>query len=164
MRTHINDETVAVRLTEVEAYDGPNDPASHAFNGVTDRNRPMFERAGTVYVYLSYGIHWCMNIVVGAERHPSAVLLRGGTVVDGRTIAEARRGRPDHLADGPGKLGQALAVDGDVSGTVLGSVVHLAEGSPRPDEHIVATPRIGISRAVERPWRFVLERTPPARG
>ena len=157
--THRDGETVAVRLTEVEAYDGANDPASHAYRSRTDRNAPMFGPAGTIYVYRGYGIHWCMNIVVGPVDQPAAVLLRGGVVTVGIETAVRRRGRSDHLADGPGKLCQALAVDGSHSGSVLGEAIELGAGSLDDDEHIARTPRIGISRAVDRPWRFVIART-----
>ena len=146
---------VAIRLTDVEAYGGGDDPASHAYRSRTDSNAPMWGPAGTIYVYLSYGIHWCANIVTGPRGHPSAVLLRGGDVVDGRAAAIERRGRVDHLADGPGKLSQTLGLDGSASGTTLtdgpltishpfGSVVDVAK-----------TPRIGISHATEVLWRFV---------
>jgi DNA-3-methyladenine glycosylase len=144
-----------VALTEVEAYDGTDDPASHAFRGRTPRNGSMFAAAGTLYVYRSYGVHWCMNIVCGAEGDPAAVLLRGGIALEGVDEIERRRGRSDHLADGPGKLCQALAVTGDHDGTgVVDGPVRLGE---RVLTGIVAsTPRIGISRAVDLEWRFVL--------
>ena len=144
-----------VELLEVEAYDGANDPASHAYRGRTTRNAPMFGRAGTIYVYRSYGIHWCMNLVTGAEGTPSAILLRGGPVVAGIDLARERRGRADHLADGPGKLCQALAVDGDASGTTINDGGIRLELPPRPITGYSATPRIGISRATDRPWRFL---------
>ena len=147
--------TVTVELFEVEAYDGPNDPASHAYRGKTDRNAPMFGPSGTIYVYRSYGIHWCMNVVTGAEGEPSAILLRGGTVVQGHHLARERRGRDDHLADGPGKLCQALAVDGDASGTAINDGDVRIELPPVPIDAYAATPRIGISKATRRPWRFV---------
>ena len=83
--------TVAVRLTEVEAYAGPRDPGSHAFRGRTPRNGVMFGPGGHVYVYFSYGMHWCMNLVCGAEGDPSAVLLRAGEVVTGLELAQRRR-------------------------------------------------------------------------
>ncbi len=155
--TVVGGSRVAVRLDEVEAYDGANDPASHAYRGRTPRNLPMFGPPGTIYVYLSYGIHWCMNIVVGASGNPAAVLLRGGELIEGRSVASERRGRTDHLADGPGKLCQALGVDGSVSGSALGEAVSFTLGELRRDERITATPRIGISKAVDRPWRFVIE-------
>lgn len=150
---------VAVVLTEVEAYDGANDPASHAFRGQTPRNTPMFGEPGTVYVYRSYGIHWCMNIVTGQPGRASAVLLRGGTLVDGLELAKERRGRTDHLVDGPGKLCQALGVTGDVSGSTTGDRVSMTLGGALPSDAIAAKPRIGISKAKNRKWRFVTTAT-----
>jgi DNA-3-methyladenine glycosylase len=154
VRTAFDGETVEVVLNEVEAYAGADDPASHAYRGKTARNASMFGPTGTLYVYRSYGIHWCMNVVVGGEGLPHAVLLRGGDVVTGRTVAERRRGRPQHLADGPGKLCQALAVTGDHDGTSVfdGPVRILPGAAPRA---ITRTPRVGISVAVDRPWRYV---------
>jgi len=145
-----------VQLDEVEAYDGANDPASHAFRGRTPRTAPMFEEPGTVYVYRSYGIHWCMNIVVNPAGEAGAVLLRGGRVVEGRRQAEQRRGRTTDLANGPGKLCQALHVTGDDSGSVLGSAIALAIGDPVAASSIEASPRIGISKATDRQWRFTV--------
>jgi len=115
----------------------------------------MFGPAGTIYVYRSYGIHWCVNIVSGPQGVAQAVLIRGGKVTRGLNTAIARRGRDDHLADGPGKLTQALAIDGTMSGTMLGGgPISLGLRTGRPIPH-VTTPRIGISKATDRPWRFV---------
>lgn len=158
VRTGHGSDAVAVALDEVEAYVGAEDPASHAYRGMTKRNRSMFGPPGTLYVYRSYGLHWCMNVVTGEEGVPHAVLLRGGVVTVGREVAIARRGRSDHLADGPGKLAQALAVEGRHDGTsVLGGPVSL-EGQPGTIDtaSIRATPRIGITKAADRPWRFVV--------
>jgi DNA-3-methyladenine glycosylase len=153
--TTIEGISVSIRLTEVEAYRGNDDPASHAHRGRTNRNDPMFGPAGTIYIYLSYGIHWCMNIVTGHEGDPQGVLLRGGIVVDGVEAVTIRRGRHDHLADGPGKLGQALAINGDLSGIVLNRGPVSLWDLDTIEDAFVATPRIGISRAKERLWRFV---------
>jgi len=143
-----------VLLNEVEAYGGTDDPASHAFRSKTKRNEPMFGAAGTVYVYRSYGIHWCLNIVTGNADEPQAVLLRGGTVVAGQDAATVRRGRPDHLADGPGKLAQALHITGASSGSVLGAGVLTISGLGTLDGY-EETPRIGITKATGREWRFL---------
>jgi DNA-3-methyladenine glycosylase len=146
--------TAAV-LTEVEAYGGGDDPASHAVRGPSPRNRSMFGPPGTLYVYRSYGLHWCVNVVTGPEGEASAVLLRGGVPLSGLPVMEARRGRTDHLCDGPGRLAQALGVTGDLDGTsVFDGPIHL-DGEPAAGE-IIATARIGVTKAVERPWRFVL--------
>lgn len=144
-----------VALSEVEAY-SPDDPASHAFNGIRPRNAAMFGPPGTLYVYRSYGIHWCANIVCGDEDTGSAVLVRAGVPVAGVAHMVERRGRESGLLDGPGKLTQALAIDGTHNGIDLfrvDSPVRLTPGDPPAG--IRATPRIGISKAVERPWRFV---------
>ncbi|GMQ85945.1 MAG: DNA-3-methyladenine glycosylase [Acidimicrobiia bacterium] len=160
LRTSFGGEPTEVVLTEVEAYAGLDDPASHAFSGETKRNRSLFLAQGTLYVYLSYGIHWCMNVVIGDERAPNAVLLRGGEPVAGLETMVRRRGRADHVADGPGKLTQALGVSGEHDGTSLtNGPVRLFPGDRIDPVRIVATPRIGISKAVDWPWRFVLEST-----
>jgi DNA-3-methyladenine glycosylase len=153
--TTIDGISVSIRLNEVEAYRGNDDPASHAHRGRTPRNNPMFGPAGTIYIYLSYGIHWCMNIVTGHEGDPQGVLLRGGIVVDGIDAVTRRRGRGDHLADGPGKLGQALGINGDLSGLLLNHGPVSLCGLDTIQGAYVATPRIGVSRARERLWRFV---------
>jgi DNA-3-methyladenine glycosylase len=159
IRTAFDGRITEVALTEVEAYAGGDDPASHAYGGRTDRNAVMFGAPGTLYVYRSYGIHWCMNIVVGDPGLPHAVLLRGGMVTEGRGIIEQRRGRHDHLTDGPGKLCQALGVTGEHDGTsTLDGPVLLIPGELPAGARIVATPRIGISKAVEEPWRYVVAR------
>jgi DNA-3-methyladenine glycosylase len=153
--TTIDGATVTIRLTEVEAYRGRDDPASHAHRGPTRRNQPMFGASGTIYIYLSYGIHWCMNVVTGMEGDPQGVLLRGGTVVDGVATAMKRRSRLDHLADGPGKLGQALAINGDLSGSLLNAGSVALTGLDTIQDGYTATARIGISQAKDRLWRFV---------
>ena len=144
-----------VRLTEVEAY-SPDDPASHAFTGRGPRNAAMFGPPGTLYVYRSYGIHWCANVVCGDEETGAAVLVRSGLPVAGIGHMVERRGRESNLLDGPGKFTQALGID--VSHNALdlfdqGSPVRLLPG--QPPKAIEATPRIGISKAVDRHWRFV---------
>ncbi len=153
--TAVAGSLVEIVINEVEAYCGADDPASHAYRGRTERTDPMFGRAGTIYVYRSYGIHWCVNIVTGDLGIAQAVLIRGGRVAKGLDVVVARRGRSDHLADGPGKLTQALAIDGSMSGSALGEGgVSLSLGNGRQIPY-VTTPRIGISKATERPWRFV---------
>ena len=144
-----------IRLTEVEAY-SPDDPASHAFNGLRPRNAAMFGPPGTLYVYRSYGIHWCANVVCGDEETGAAVLVRSGLPIAGVAHMVDRRGRASDLLNGPGKFAQALGIDLSHNGLDLfdhGSPVRLIPG--QPPRTIAATPRIGISKAVERPWRFV---------
>lgn len=154
--TRIGGVETAVVLTEVEAYEAAGDPASHSFRGRTPRNASMFGPPGTLYVYRSYGIHWCMNIAVGPAGRGAAVLLRGGRVVAGHAEIERRRGRGDRLTDGPGKLCQALAVDGSADGTSVFDGPVLLAPEPEAAGDVEATPRIGISKAVHRPWRYML--------
>lgn len=143
-----------MRLTEVEAYGGSDDPASHAYRGRTDRNASMFLGAGHLYVYRSYGLHMMANIVTGDEGHPGAVLLRAGDPIEGIDIMEQRRARSDHLCDGPGKLAQALGLTLQHDGLAIGAdPIDVVTGhSP---SGIASTPRIGISRGTQRPWRFI---------
>jgi DNA-3-methyladenine glycosylase len=154
--SEVGGHTVKARITEVEAYKGSDDPASHAFRGRTGRNGSMFERPGTLYVYRSYGIHWCANVAAGPEGIGWGILFRAGDIIDGVGVARRRRGRDDNLANGPGKLTQALAVDHSHDGTYLldgNGPVMIEPGLP--PELVMATPRVGISTAVDRPWRFV---------
>ena len=155
---------VVVRITEVEAYEGPEDPASHAFGGPTPRTAIMFGPPGRLYVYFSYGMHWCANVVCGPDRTASAVLLRAGEVVEGRALARERRGRrtPDRrLATGPACLTQALGIDVAAAGSdLLGDgPARLLPAAPDPTT-VVSGPRIGVSRAADRPWRFWLDADP----
>ena len=156
LATSIDGATTSVLICEVEAYGGAHDPASHAFPGPNRRNRTMFSAAGTLYVYRSYGVHWCANVVTGREGEGQAVLLRGGLPEWGVETMIRRRGRDDHLCDGPGKLTQALGMDGRHDGLVLsaGREVWLEESGMGPIEWR-STPRVGISKATERPWRLV---------
>jgi DNA-3-methyladenine glycosylase len=152
----VGGRVVMARVTEVEAYKGSDDPASHAFRGRTGRNGSMFERPGTLYVYRSYGIHWCANVAAGPEGVGWGILFRAGVIVDGVSVARARRGRDIDLANGPGKLTQALGIDHTHDGTYLldgAGPIRIEPGTP--PEVVVATPRVGISTAVDRPWRFV---------
>jgi DNA-3-methyladenine glycosylase len=150
---------VALRLTEVEAYSGEGmDPASHAHRGPTPRAEIMFGPPGRLYVYFSYGVHWCANVVVGPEGRGSAVLLRAGEVLVGEVLARSRRPAARlarDLARGPARLTQALAIGPDDKGTDVldpASGVRLYRG-PAPAA-ISAGPRVGIRLATDLPWRF----------
>jgi DNA-3-methyladenine glycosylase len=146
---------VAVRLTEVEAYDGASDPGSHAYRGMTRRNSVMFGPAGHLYCYFTYGMHVCCNVVCGPEGIASAVLLRAGEVVDGIEVARERRpGAPDRdLARGPARLCRALEIGLDHDGADLErGPVTLTLGTP--PEAVSTGPRVGLRAAAERPWRF----------
>jgi DNA-3-methyladenine glycosylase len=150
---------VTVELTEVEAYAGAADPASHAFRGRTPRNAVMFGPPGILYVYFSYGMHWCANVVTGRDGVASAVLLRAGRVVEGVELARARRGprvSDRSLARGPACLTQALGIGRAEYGTdLLGDAPVRLEIASRVDPGRVAQgPRVGIATAVDVPWRF----------
>lgn len=153
------DGTVTLELTEVEAYAGEADPASHAFRGQTPRNAIMFGEAGRLYLYRSYGIHWCCNLVTGTEGEASAVLLRAGRVLEGANLARKRRGervRDRSLARGPGCLTQALGLTGEHDGTDLlnGESVRLEKGRQIDPAQVATGPRVGVSLAHDVPWRF----------
>ncbi len=157
LESAVGDATTAVTITETEAYAGELDPASHSFRGRTPRNAAMFGPPGTLYVYRSYGIHWCMNVVVGEPGLAHAVLLRGGEPQDGLGTMRERRGRTTDLTNGPGKLCQALGVTGDHDGSDLRvGPIRLLPGPGLGGRPVERTARIGISKATERLWRFVV--------
>ena len=143
---------VTVRLTEVEAYDGPNDPGSHAHRGRTRRNAVMFGPAGHLYVYFTYGMHHCCNVACGPDGEASAILLRAGEVVDGLDTARERRpGSSDRdLARGPGRLCKTMGIHREHDGLDLRDSLRL--GPPLAD--ISTGPRVGLRLASDRPWRF----------
>lgn len=155
---------VAVRLTEVEAYAGPDDPGSHAFRGRTRRNAVMFGPPGHLYCYFTYGMHVCCNVVTGPEGDPSAVLLRAGEVVDGLDEARARRpGATDRdLARGPARLCRALGIGLDDDGVDLsvGPVTLRPGDAPVGLDAMSTGPRVGLRGAPDRPWRFWLTAEP----
>lgn len=163
----VDGETTSGIIVETEAYTGPDDPASHAARriGRTSRNETMFGPAGRAYVYRSYGIHWCLNVVTGAEGHPSAVLLRALEPREGRTVMVRRRDRPTDLCSGPGRLAQALGVTGALDGHDLErEPLRLASGWSVPGEGIGVSGRVGISRATEAPLRFYVRSHPSVSG
>ncbi len=177
------DGLVAVELTEVEAYAGQTDPASHAYRGKTARNAVMFGPPGHAYVYFTYGMHFCVNLVCLGDNSASAVLLRAGAIIEGEELARARRsgrgpgGDPGHpggpvarplaardLARGPARLCQALDIDRSLDGADVcapGSPLRVRSGRVWPrttdrsgKKEISSGPRVGVSRAAEVPWRF----------
>ena len=152
---------VAVRLTEVEAYDGANDPGSHAHRGRTARNSVMFGPAGHLYVYFTYGMHHCCNVVCGSEGVASAVLLRAGEVIEGlETARERRPGSPDRdLARGPARLCRALELDLRHNGARLDVPPLTLQPGPAP-EVVASGPRVGLRGAPDRAWRFWLPDEP----
>lgn len=142
---------VSVVITEVEAYDGANDPGSHAANGPTRRNEVMFGPPGFLYVYLIYGMHHCANVVCGPEGQASAVLLRAGRI----------EGAPPVTAQGPGRLCRALGIDRGLSGAdLVTGPVRLELGEPVPAAAIATGPRVGLRLAPENPWRFWIDQDP----
>jgi DNA-3-methyladenine glycosylase len=178
---------VAVELTEVEAYAGASDPASHAYRGKTARNAVMFGPPGHAYVYFTYGMHFCVNLVCLGNGSASAVLLRAGRVIEGAELALARRtggpgeirggGEPPRdrrvvsfrdLARGPARLCQALDIDRSQDGAdvcVADSALRMRWPDPRTTDRsagikVVSGPRVGVSRAAEIPWRFWIEGEP----
>jgi DNA-3-methyladenine glycosylase len=156
---------VAGEIVETEAYVGPDDEASHAHSrfGRTARNEPMFGDAGISYVYLIYGMHWCINVVTGPRDHPAAVLIRAAQPVEGLAHARERRpGRPDRdLMRGPGNLARALGIDGRHNALPMDRPpLWIASGSPVADAETGVGPRIGISRAAEAPLRFWVRGSP----
>lgn len=160
--------TVAVRLTEVEAYAGPDDPGSHAFRGPTPRTAIMFGPPGRLYVYFSYGMHWCANVVCGPEGRASAVLLRAGEVVEGLGLARERRPacrRDADLARGPARLTAALGITGGDNGSdvVVGPDLWLEPPPVAAAAHRTG-PRVGVSGpggdAARFPWRLWLPDEP----
>ena len=149
---------VAVRLTEVEAYGGTEDPGSHAYRGRTPRNAVMFGPPGRLYVYFTYGMHHCCNVVCGPQGEPGAVLLRAGEIVEGLELARTRRpgARDRDLARGPARLCRALGIGLEDNGADLGAgSLVLDLGRPGgPPEQVSQGPRVGLRHAAERPWRF----------
>jgi DNA-3-methyladenine glycosylase len=143
-------------IVEVEAYDH-EDPAAHGYGGRTPRNASMFGPPGHAYVYRSYGIHWCLNLVCEEEGVASAVLLRALEPVHGIEAMRERRGVDDErlLASGPGRLCQALAVTRDHDGLALDQPPFELLARTREPELAIG-PRIGITKAAERPWRYAL--------
>lgn len=159
---------VTVRLTEVEAYNGQSDPGSHAWRGRTPRTAPMFETGPRLYVYFTYGMHWCANIVCGPEGTASAVLLRGGEIIEGLEQARSRRHRARsdrELAQGPARMAQALGLDGEDSNLLLrpGGRAELRAAEAATSEYR-SGPRTGVSGSggdgTQFPWRFWLPEEP----
>lgn len=148
---------VGGRIVETEAYDR-DDPASHTFGGPTLRNAAMFGPSGRVYVYRSYGIHWCLNFVCREAGHGAGVLIRALEPTAGLAQMRRRRGLEDLrlLCAGPGRVGQALGIDAGFNGKALDAppFVLIAAPGEQPPVQVEVGPRIGITKAAEVPWRF----------
>lgn len=167
VESHLGGSRVALRITEVEAYGGVGeDPGSHAFRRLTPRNAAMFGPPGHAYVYLSHGIHACVNVVCGVPGEASAVLIRAGEVIDGVEVARERRGpsvRDRDLARGPGRLSVALGVTVSLNGAdLLSSRGQLRLSLPaRRVQAYDVSPRTGVSGdGAATPWRFFLPGEP----
>jgi DNA-3-methyladenine glycosylase len=157
--SEVGGERCVCEIVETEAYVGPEDEASHAAArfGRTARNDAMFGPAGTAYVYLIYGMHWCLNVVTGAEDFGAAVLLRAARPIERVEAMRARRpGRPDRdLLRGPGNLARALGVDAALNRHPMDTPpLWIAPGRTVPDPEVAIGPRIGITRAADWPLRF----------
>ena len=160
---------IGVRLTEVEAYHGDVDPASHAFRGLTPRNAVMFGEPGHVYVYFTYGMHYCMNLVCAGAGIASAVLLRAGEVVTGAELAASRRGllavsgvaASRDLARGPARLTVALGIGRADNGTdACDPASELRVRRGEASSTVLTGPRVGVAAGAQTPWRFWLDGEP----
>ena len=153
----VDGRTLRGRIVEVEAYDGPDDRASHAHRGRTKRNTPMFDAGGIAYVYLIYGMHHCFNVVTGTAGYPAAVLIRA-----------TERPTVDANSSGPGRLSRAFAIDRELDGmSLLGRTIWLERAVPLDDGAVRRTPRIGVDYAgswARKPYRFVAAGHPEASG
>ncbi len=172
--SRVDGELTRGRIVEVEAYLGPHDASCHAAVGLTARNRHLHGPPGTAYVYLIYGMHWCVNAVTRRAGHGSAVLIRALAPLEGLDIMRARRGGATGVAltNGPGKLCQAMGITGALDGATLdgatldgatldgamleGRELQLVRGTPVRDVDVVVTPRIGISQCADWPLRYLV--------
>lgn len=149
--------TVRGRIVETEAY-SEDDPASHSYNGPTERSRVMFGPPGHWYIYKCYGIHWMTNVVCGEEGRGEAVLLRAVEPVEGQSLIRDRREVEEpEVTNGPGKLSEAFSVTRQYDGEPVDPEAGLYLRPGTADEPVLKSPRVGIQEATERPWRFFLE-------
>jgi DNA-3-methyladenine glycosylase len=163
---HAGSTTLSGLIVEVEAYNGTGDPASHSYKGKTIRNEVMFREGGVLYVYFTYGMHFCANVVTGDEGDGCAVLVRAVEPLEGIPAMARRRERPAsavrELCSGPAKLCQAFGIGKEQNGTDLtGDELWIEDrGTIITPQQIVATPRIGISQGKDKLWRFALAGNP----
>jgi len=160
-----SDGRIIARIVEVEAYGGSDDPASHAYRGLTQRNQVMFGKPGFAYVYFIYGNHYCLNVKAEKEGNPSAVLVRAVEVIQGIELARRNRGLASlkELSNGPGKLTKALRISKAENGLdlVRSKELYVCETKEDNRWEISTSPRIGIREGIDRPWRFYIESSKP---
>ena len=165
----IDNITLAGQIVEVEAYRGEDDPAAHSFSGQTNRNDVMFRKGGLLYVYFTYGMHFCSNVVTGGEGNGWAVLIRGIEPLEGiGTMAVNRFNKTDitkrekiNLTNGPAKICQAFSIARNENGCdLIGDEIYLLDAPQIKKNSIVVTTRIGIKKAVDYKWRFYIKNNP----
>lgn len=164
-RTFADGSQATVRIVEVEAY-RQNDAASHSYRGKTPRTEVMFGPAGFLYVYFTYGMHYCCNVVTGPVGEGAAVLIRAVEPVAGQEILQAHRHMAGvEITNGPAKLCQALTINRQLNGHNLADApLELLPGTLQPNEQIMTSPRIGIKQATDKPWRFYIAGNPYVSG
>jgi DNA-3-methyladenine glycosylase len=169
VRINDNNLLLSGKIVEVEAYDGSFDQAAHTFKGKTPRNEVMFRQGGYLYVYFTYGMYYCCNVVTGNENEGKAVLLRAIEPLEGIARMAVNRFQKDfindkelrNLGNGPGKLCMAFGITKEYNGTDLsGERIFLLDQKKIPEENIISTTRIGITKSVELPWRFYIKNNP----
>ena len=155
----LDGERLSGTIVETEAYRGSGDPASHAYGGRTKRNALMFGEGGHAYIYFSYGFHWCLNLTTEPAGSAGAVLVRAVEPIEGLEKMLRIRGLDsnEHVADGPGKLTQALGIDSDLNGEDMVTSNRLFVEEGEGVEKILASSRVGIRRGVEFKWRFFVK-------
>ena len=155
----MNGRKLSGKIVETEAYHGLYDPASHAYGGMTPRNRVMFGEPGHAYVYFTYGMYYCLNVITERKGVPAAVLIRALEPMEGIEIMERRRKKekPEDLTSGPGKLCQAMGIDKSLNGKdLIGKIIYVEDRGEKVVK-IISTNRIGIDEGKEKKWRFYLK-------
>jgi DNA-3-methyladenine glycosylase len=161
----INGKTLIGKIVETEAYLGQKDPASHAYRGKTKRNEVMFRQGGHLYVYFTYGMHFCANVVTETEGKGRAVLLRAVEPLEGIDYMIKKRKLKDpsikNLTNGPAKFCAAFKINRSLNGTsLLDNDIYITKGESASDKQIVASSRVGITNGLEKPWRFYIKGNP----